>query len=79
LNDYNIWRFGPLSDDKSNRFTAMNYGVKSISGGWIYQTINQVVDHIIFVEKLQKGLSNFLNGNINSKEEAKQKPGKWLK
>jgi hypothetical protein len=42
-------------------------------------TIDQVVDHIIFVEKVQKGLSDSLNGNINSKEEAKQKLGKWLK
>lgn len=42
-------------------------------------TTDQVVDHIIFVEKVQKGLSDSVNGNINSKEEAKQKSGKWLK
>jgi hypothetical protein len=42
-------------------------------------TIDQVVDHIIFVEKVQKGLSDSFNDNINSKEEAKQKLGKWLK
>jgi hypothetical protein len=42
-------------------------------------TIDQGVDHIIFVEKVQKGLSDSLNGNINSEEEAKQKLGKWLK
>jgi len=42
-------------------------------------TIDQVVDHIIFVEKVQKGLSGFANGNIHSKGEANQKPGKWLK
>jgi len=30
-------------------------------------------------EKVQKGLSVSLNNNINSKEEAIQKLGKWLK
>ena len=39
-------------------------------------TIDQVIDHIIFVEKIQKGLSDSLNGNTYSKEEAKQKLGK---
>jgi hypothetical protein len=42
-------------------------------------TIDQVIDHIIFVEKVQKSLSDSLNGNINSKEAAKQQLGKWLK
>jgi hypothetical protein len=40
---------------------------------------NQVIDHPIFAEKIQKGLSDSINGNINSKEEVKQKLGKWLK
>jgi hypothetical protein len=30
-------------------------------------------------ERLQNGLYDYLNGNINSKDEAKQKLGKWLK
>jgi hypothetical protein len=42
-------------------------------------TIDQVVDPIIIVEKVQKGLSDSLYGTINSKEEAKQKLGNWLK
>ena len=42
-------------------------------------TIDQVVDHLIFIEKVQKGLDDSLNGRINSKEEAKQKLKKWLK
>jgi len=42
-------------------------------------TIDQVIDHIIFVEKVQKGLEDSENGRIYSKEEAKKKLNKWLK
>jgi predicted transcriptional regulator len=42
-------------------------------------TIDQVIEHIIFVEKVQKGISDSENGRINTKEEAKQKLSKWLK
>jgi len=42
-------------------------------------TIDQVIDHIIFVEKVQKGLADSAEGRINSKEEAKHKLNKWLK
>ena len=42
-------------------------------------TIDQVIDHLIFVEKIQKGLDDSANGRINSKEEAKEKLKKWLK
>jgi predicted transcriptional regulator len=42
-------------------------------------TIDQVIDHIIFVEKVQKGLADSEKGRVNSKEEAKQKLSKWLK
>ena len=42
-------------------------------------TIDQVVDHLIFVEKVEKGLDDSVNGRINTKEEAKQKLKKWLK
>ncbi|MCF8358386.1 MAG: hypothetical protein K9H26_06480 [Prolixibacteraceae bacterium] len=41
-------------------------------------SIDQLVDHLIFVEKVQKGLDDFLNGRTNTKEEAKQKLSKWL-
>lgn len=40
-------------------------------------TIDQVIDHLIFVEKVQKGLDDSTNGRINTKEEAKQKLTKW--
>lgn len=42
-------------------------------------TIDQVIDHIIFVEKVQEGISDSENGRINTQEEAKQKLSKWLK
>ena len=42
-------------------------------------TIDQVVDHLIFIEKVQKGLDDSANGQIYTKEEAKQKLKKWLK
>jgi hypothetical protein len=42
-------------------------------------TIDQIIDHIIFVEKVQKGFADSANGRINSKDEAKQKLNKWLR
>jgi predicted transcriptional regulator len=42
-------------------------------------TIDQIVDHLIFVEKVQKGLDDSTKGRINTKEEAKQKLKKWLR
>jgi predicted transcriptional regulator len=42
-------------------------------------TIDQVIDHVIFIEKVQKGLDDSAKGRINTKKEAKQKLKKWLK
>jgi predicted transcriptional regulator len=42
-------------------------------------TIDQVVDHFIFLETVQKGLDDSVNGRINTKEEAREKLNKWLK
>jgi hypothetical protein len=42
-------------------------------------TIDQVIDHIVFVEKVQKGLNDSQNGRTNTIDEAKQKLSKWLK
>lgn len=42
-------------------------------------TIDQVVDHLIFIEKIQKGLEDSENNRINTKEEAKEKLKRWLK
>ena len=42
-------------------------------------TIDQVIDHIIFVEKVQKGLEDADNGRVYTTEEARKKLNKWLK
>ena len=42
-------------------------------------TIDQVIDQLIFIEKIQKGMDDSANGQINTKEEAKQKLKRWLK
>ncbi|MEA3444377.1 MAG: hypothetical protein U9R19_06575 [Bacteroidota bacterium] len=42
-------------------------------------TIDQVIDNLIFVEKIQKGMDDSADGRINTKEEAKQKLKRWLK
>jgi hypothetical protein len=42
-------------------------------------TIDQVIDHIIFVEKVQKGIKDSENGLIYTAEEARKKLNKWLK
>jgi len=36
-------------------------------------TIDQVIDHILFIEKAQKGMDDSANGRVFSNEEAKQK------
>lgn len=57
---------------KAQIITALDKMPESMS-------IDQLVDHLIFVEKVQKGLEDSENGNTNTKEEAKQKLSKWLK
>ena len=42
-------------------------------------TVDQVIDHIIFVEKVQSGLDDVANGNVSTKDEARDKLKKWLK
>lgn len=42
-------------------------------------TIDQVIDHIIFVEKVQKGLEDSENGRVFTTDEARRKLSKWLK
>jgi len=41
-------------------------------------TIDQVIDHIIFIDKVQKDLM-IRQRSVNTKEEAKQKLSKWFK
>lgn len=42
-------------------------------------TIDQVIDHLMFIDKIQKGLDDSANGRVNTKEEAKEKLKRWLK
>lgn len=42
-------------------------------------TIDQIVDHLVFVEKVEKGLADSANNRVHSKEEASKKLKKWLK
>lgn len=42
-------------------------------------SIDQVIDELVYIEKVQQGLSDSENDRINSKEEAKEKLSKWLK
>ncbi|WP_299249826.1 hypothetical protein [uncultured Cytophaga sp.] len=42
-------------------------------------TVEEVIEHIIFVGKMQKGLADSEAGKLNTKEQAKAKLSKWLK
>ena len=42
-------------------------------------TIDQVIDHLVVVEKIQKGLEDSENGHVYNKDQAKDKLKKWLK
>jgi len=42
-------------------------------------TIDQVIDHLVFLEKVEKGMNDSREGRIYSQEAAKVKLGKWLK
>jgi hypothetical protein len=42
-------------------------------------TLEQVIDHLLYLEKIQKGLEDSENDRINTKDEAKEKLKKWLK
>jgi predicted transcriptional regulator len=42
-------------------------------------TVDQVIDHIVFVEKVQKGIEDSEKGRISTKQEAQKILDKWLK
>jgi len=42
-------------------------------------TIDQVIEHLVVVDKIQQGLNDSAEGKVYSKEEAKAKLKKWLK
>ena len=45
----------------------------------MYLTVDQVIDHLIFIEKVQKGLADSENDFTKTKDESKQLLSKWLK
>ena len=42
-------------------------------------SLDELVDELIFIEKVQKGLNESLTDKVYSKEEDKKKLSKWLK
>jgi hypothetical protein len=42
-------------------------------------TIDQIIDHLIFVEKVQKGIDDSEKGRIFTSDEAKKRLDKWLR
>jgi hypothetical protein len=42
-------------------------------------TIDQVIDHLVLIEKIQKGLEDSEADRVYEKKEAKEKLKKWLK
>jgi hypothetical protein len=42
-------------------------------------TIDQVIDQLIFLEKVQKGLDDSAKGRTKTKDQAKEILHKWLK
>ena len=42
-------------------------------------TIDQVIDQLIFLEKVQKGLNDSAEGRIKDKTQAKNELSKWFK
>jgi len=42
-------------------------------------SIDELVDHVVLMEKVQRGLDDVSQGKINTTEEARQKLAKWLK
>jgi hypothetical protein len=41
-------------------------------------SIEQVIEHLILLDKVNKGLDDSANGRINTVAEAKQKLNQWL-
>lgn len=42
-------------------------------------TIDQVIDQIIMLDKIEQGLKDVQDGNVYTTEEAKARLSKWLK
>lgn len=42
-------------------------------------TIDQLIDHLIFIDKVDEGLKQSKENKIHDQDEAKKKLNKWLK
>ena len=42
-------------------------------------SIDQLIDKLIFTNKVETGIVQSKSGNVNTREQAKQKLSKWLK
>ncbi|MDZ4847547.1 MAG: hypothetical protein SH857_18585 [Chitinophagales bacterium] len=42
-------------------------------------TIDDLIDHLLFTQKVEEGLAQSHAGKVHTKEQAKKKLGKWLK
>jgi predicted transcriptional regulator len=42
-------------------------------------TIDQVIEHLVVVDKVQRGFNDSAEGKVYSKEEAREQLKKWLK
>jgi len=42
-------------------------------------SLDEIIDKLIFIDKVQKGLEESLSDKVYSKEEAKERLSKWLK
>lgn len=42
-------------------------------------SIDDLVNHMVLIEKVQKGLDDVTSGKLNTKSGAQKKLGKWLK
>ncbi len=42
-------------------------------------SIDQLIDKLLFIDKVETGLKQSASGEVNTKEQAKQKLSKWLK
>ncbi len=42
-------------------------------------SIDQLIDKLMFIDKVETGFKQSESGNVNTREQAKQKLSKWLK
>ena len=42
-------------------------------------SVDQLVEKLVFIDKVKTGFSQSEQGNVNTKEQVKQKLSKWLK